>query len=187
MLSCQQSFMPGSTDPIPPPAEFIAHVTRAQRMLHSFILTMVWNAADADDVLQETNLVLWRKAAEFDPSREFVPWAMRCAQLQTLAYLKRRQRSKLVFDDGLLDQLAAESIAEAREIDPRRAAMAACLEKLPVEHRRLLAGRYEPAGSVNSLAAARGTTPKALSELLRRIRHTLLRCIERTLAREARA
>jgi len=38
---------------------------------------MVRNAADADDVLQETNLVLWRKTADFDPAREFMPWAMR--------------------------------------------------------------------------------------------------------------
>ena len=173
-------------EPRPPSAKFVEHVTRSQRVLHSFILTMVWNVTDADDVLQETNLVLWRKAAEFDPAREFMPWAMRCAQLQALACLKRRQRSKLVFDDALLDQLAAESIAEAKETDARRAAMTACLEKLPADHRRLLAGRYEPDGSVNDLAAARGTTPKALSELLRRIRHTLLLCIERTLAREAR-
>lgn len=178
--------MPGPTDPFPPAAEFIAHVTRAQRVLHSFILTMVWNVADADDVLQETNLVLWRKAAEFDPTREFLPWAMQCAQFQALAHLKRRQRSRLAFDDALLDQIAAEAITETAETDARRAALAACLEKLPAEHRALLAGRYEPAGSVNALAAARGTTPKALSELLRRIRHALLLCIERTLAREAR-
>lgn len=179
--------MPAPDAPVPPSAEFIAHVTRAQRMLHSFILSMVWNVADADDVLQETNLVLWRKAAEFDPTREFLPWAMRCAQFQALAHLKRRHRSKLVFDDALLDQLAAEAIAEAAEAEQRRAALASCLEKLPADHRRLIAGRYEPAGSVNALAAARSTTPKALSELLRRIRQALLLCIERTLARQARA
>ena len=39
-------------------AEFMFHVTRSQRQLHAFLLTMVWNPADADDVLQETNLVL---------------------------------------------------------------------------------------------------------------------------------
>jgi RNA polymerase sigma-70 factor (ECF subfamily) len=173
--------------PSPPSADFIAHVTRSQRVLHSFILSLVWSASDADDVLQETNLVLWRKAAEFDPAREFLPWAMRFAQFQALAYLKRRQRSKLAFDDALLDQLATEAIAETAETDARRAALSSCLEKLPADHRRLLAGRYEPAGSVNALAAARGTTPKALSELLRRIRQALLLCIERTLARDARA
>jgi RNA polymerase sigma-70 factor, ECF subfamily len=51
----------------------------------------------------------------------------------------------------------------------------------------LIARRYQPGGSVNALSGERGTTPKALSEMLRRIRHSLLLCIERTLAQEAGA
>lgn len=41
--------MPDPSQPVPPSAEFIGHVTR---VLHAFILSMVRNAADADDVLQ---------------------------------------------------------------------------------------------------------------------------------------
>ena len=84
-------------------AEFVTQITRAQRQLHAFILSMVWNPAEADDVLQETNLVLWEKSGEFDGSRPFLPWAMRFAQLQAMAWLKRRQRQqdRLVFDDEL--------------------------------------------------------------------------------------
>lgn len=169
----------------PPSADFIAAVTRSQRVLHSFILTLVWTAADADDVLQETNLVLWRKAAEFDATRDFLPWAMRCAQFQAMAHLKKCQRSKLSFDDALLGQIADEAIAAPEETDLRRLALSSCLEKLPPEQRRILAERYEPGGCVNTLAAARATSPKALSEQLRRIRKTLQLCIERSLAREA--
>lgn len=173
--------------PAPPSAEFIAHITRAQRHLHAFILSMVWNPADADEVLQETNLVLWRKAAEFDPTREFMPWAVRCAQLQTMAWLKKSKRSRLVFDDELLHVIAEEAAGETEAFDARRGALAECLQKLPEEQRLLVAQRYEPDGCVNAMAVARGTTPKALSEMLRRIRRALLSCVENTLAREARA
>jgi RNA polymerase sigma-70 factor (ECF subfamily) len=170
---------------IPPSAEFIASVTRAQRTLHAFIVSMVRYAADADDVLQETNLVLWQKAAEFDPAREFLPWAMRVAQLQSMAYLKKKQR--VVFNEELLALVADEAVAEAADADTRRVALAGCLQKLPEYQRALIAQRYEPGGSVNVMSGARGTTPKALSEMLRRIRHSLLLCIERTLAQEAGA
>ena len=37
----------------------------------------------------------------------------------------------------------------------------------------------EPDGSVNAIAQAGGTTPKAISDRLRRIRHALLQCIQR--------
>ena len=50
-------------------AEFVTQVTRCQRQLHAFILSMVWNQAEADDVLLESNLVRWEKAAEFDAGR----------------------------------------------------------------------------------------------------------------------
>ena len=54
-------------------AEFVTQITRVQRQLHAFILSVVWDMAEADDVLQETNLVLWQKADEFDRSRDFLP------------------------------------------------------------------------------------------------------------------
>ena len=177
--------MSDSSQPVPPSAEFIAQVTRAQRTLHAFILSMVRNAADADDVLLETNIVLWRKAGEFDAAREFMPWAMRVAQLQSLAHLKKRQRARVAFDEELLALVAEEAIAEVADADARRVALAGCLQKLDAEQRALVAQRYEPGGSVNEMAEERGTTPKGLSEMLRRIRHALLLCIERTMAQEA--
>lgn len=162
-----------------PSAEFVSQITRCQRHLHAFILTLIWNPADADDVLQEANLVLWQKAAEFDPARPFLPWAMRICQLQAMAWLKTRARAKQRLDGALLDTIAAEAMAEADELEPRRRALSDCLQRLPEDHRDLIARRYQPEGSVNDLAAERGSTPNAVSEQLRRIRAALLTCVER--------
>ncbi len=170
-----------------PSAQFIAEVTRAQRALYAFLVSLLRNPTDADDVLQETNIILWQKAGDFDPSRDFMPWAFRIAQFQAMAHLKRKQRSRMTFDDDLLGQIADEAVAEAAELEPRRAALAECLGRLAPDQRQLVARRYEPGGSVNDMARERGTTPKALSEMLRRIRRALMRCIERRLAQEARA
>ena len=108
------------------PAEFAGQMTQCQRKLHAFIISMVWNPADADDLLQETNLVLWQKADDFDPTRPFLPWAMRFAQLQVMAWLKHRQRQRVVFDDDLVRLLATEAAVEPL-FDPRRTALAACM------------------------------------------------------------
>jgi RNA polymerase sigma-70 factor (ECF subfamily) len=166
------------------PAEFAVQMTQCQRRLHAFIISMVWNSADADDLLQQTNLVLWEKAAEFDPARPFLPWAMRFAQLQVMAWLKTRQRQRLVFDDELVRAFAVDVAAEPA-FDARRTALAACLQKLKQPQRDLVMRRYEPNGSVNAMAAAVGITPKAVSDRLRRIRQTLLDCVSKSLAAEA--
>jgi hypothetical protein len=44
--------------PEPPSVDFLSCVSRAQRSLYAFILTLVRQPADAEDVLQETNVVL---------------------------------------------------------------------------------------------------------------------------------
>ena len=167
-------------------AEFVTQITRAQRQLHAFILSMVWNPAEADDVLQETNLVLWEKADDFDAARPFLPWAMRFAQLQAMAWLKRnRRQQQVVFDDDLAKLLAEEAAGDPPVFEARRRALAECLQKIAVEQRELIARRYEPDASVNAMAEAGGTTPKAVSDKLRRIRRALLDCIQSTLAKEA--
>lgn len=163
---------------------FVANLTKSQRQLHAYIFSLVWNPSDADDILQETNLVLLQKADEFDTSRDFLPWAFGFARFQSLAALKRRQRLRLVFDDVLARTLADEA-AGPRVVDARRMALATCLEKLPRTHRELLVRRYEPQASVADMAAAIRLTPKALSDRLRRIRQALLDCITKTLAEEA--
>jgi len=168
------------------PAEFAVQITKYQRQLHAFILSMVWNPAEADDVLQETNLVLWQKAVDFDATRPFLPWAMRFAQLQSLAWLKSRQRQRVVFDSDLVRMLATEAAAEPL-FDPRRIALASCLEKLMQPQRDLVLKRYEPQGSVNAMAATLQITPKAVSDRLRRIRQTLLDCVSQAVAREGLA
>jgi RNA polymerase sigma-70 factor (ECF subfamily) len=167
-----------------PSAEFVAQVTRAQRSLYGFITTLLWRPADVEDVLQETNLVLWRKAAEFDTSREFMPWALRIAQFQAMAHLKK-QRKRPLYDTDLLDRIAAEAVMESASTGIRRQALAHCLQKLSDKHRQLVSTRYEPGASVKAMAAATGKQPKAVSETLRRIRRTLLDCIERRLATDA--
>ena len=166
-------------------AQFVAEITRAQRQLYAFILSMVWNPPDADDVLQETNLVLWEKAGEFDDSRPFLPWAMRFAQFQAMAWLKSHRRQRMVFDDDLTRLLAIEAAADEPAFEARHHALADCLQKLRPEQRALVARRYEPDASVSALAESIGTTPKALSDKLRRIRRALSECIQTTLAKEA--
>lgn len=177
--------MSGATTPPTPSLRYLEQVTQSQRTLYGVLWSLLRDAHDVDDVLQETNAVLWQKAHEFDESREFLPWALKIAQLQVLAFRRRRQRSRLMFDDQLLAALVDQSIQDAEQVEPRRRALGECLKKLADEHRRLITRRYEPGGSVNELAAEQGKAPKSVSEMLRRIRSSLMVCIERTLAREA--
>lgn len=170
--------------PLDPQENLVALITRHQGALHAYILGLFPNAAKADDVLQETNLVLWRKAAEYDPSRPFMPWACSIAWFQVKAALRDAARDRHIFDGDLLELLASEDDGDVEATTALDHALRDCLDQLPEEKRELILHRYQPESSVNEMAASRNLSPSALSVQLHRIRQLLEACVEGKLSRE---
>jgi RNA polymerase sigma-70 factor (ECF subfamily) len=168
-----------------PQAAFVEHLTGCQRRLFAYIFSLVPRAADADDILQETNVLLWKEADKFQPGTDFGSWACQVAYFQVLSYRKRVGRSREYFDDELIRQLSREGEQRWGVFESRQAALRKCVSKLRPEHQALLAERYRAGDPVKKVAARLHRSPAAVSEALRRIRKSLLRCIERRLAAEA--
>lgn len=157
-------------------------VTGAQRALHAFILKLVLPLPDADDILQETNVVLWSKQDEFTQGTDFLAWAFRIARYQVMAYRKRRSLDRLVFGDQLLDRLA--NLAEKRRdtLDEKREMLMLCIERLNDLQRQLLGEHYGQRLSGREIAEKTGRKVDAVFQSLHRARQSLLHCIEQGLA-----
>ena len=166
--------------------ELVGWLTRSQGWLYGYVLTLLPNREAARDVLQQVNLVIWRKADTFDPSRSFLGWAASIAHFQVQAYLRDRRRDRHRFDETLLNSLAREAEAVPEE-DPsdREVALRRCLDKLPAKDRELVLARYRPDASVQALAEQFQKTANAISRSLYRIRGLLGTCIERASGRPA--
>ena len=159
--------------------EFSQLLTQSQRRLYAFILTLIPNRAEAEDILQETNLVLCRKAGEYDPDKHFLAWAFKIARYQTLAHFKARSRSPLVFQEDLMEKLSED--AESMEgFGSLQRALAQCMEKLTKRNRELIRIRYEKGLSLEEAAKELGKPKGTVSMALYRLRTALWRCIERT-------
>ncbi len=165
-------------------SEFMQSLTGAQSRLYAYICSLIGGAAGARDVLQETNVVLWDKAHEYDPGRPFLPWAYRIAYLQVLAYRKRCARSRLIFDEHLVNEVAREFLRRDDDHDRRLDALNHCMDKLTRPRRELLDRRYQRGETVDQIAARLRKTPNVVSASLYRIRKALLECIEARLATE---
>ena len=166
--------------------EFVRLLTEAQGPVYGYILTLIPDRSRARDLLQETNITLWKKAATFEEGTNFNAWACKVAYFHVLAFRRKMAREKLVFDDDILDYLA-ERNDERLEEDAalaRNRALQRCLQKLPEHHRKLVEARYQPGASVQGIAAEQGRTVGSISQTLYRIRHNLMACIEKTLAAE---
>jgi RNA polymerase sigma-70 factor (ECF subfamily) len=155
-----------------------------QRKVFLFALGLIHNAADAEEVLQETNVVLWRKFDDYEPGTSFESWACRVAYFEALKYRERIARQRRVFGAKLVETLAVEAEEVADEFDDRRDALEGCLTKLRDVDRTLVLRRYQPGATTRGLAETMGRSPQGTRKSLHRIRRTLLECIERTLAAE---
>ncbi len=157
--------------------EFVSLLTRSQPAIYSCILALLPDRVAAQDILQETNLTLWHKREEFEPGTSFVAWAARIAKYHILNYRRRLSRDRLIFDDELFESLSVRLTERAHELSGYAEPLRKCLGQLSQEHRDLLAARYGVGGSVKRVAELRGQGVGAVSQMLYRIRESLLNCV----------
>lgn len=156
---------------------FVRLLTDEQRRLFGYISTLLGNVDDAANVLQQTNMVLWRKASEFIPESDFHAWAAKIAYYQTLAYMRDRKRDRHVFDEALVQQLAARATDSGG--DELVVALRHCLSLLPEDKLNLIRQRYWPGKSIGDIARELRRSESAVKMTLLRVRQTLAKCIER--------
>lgn len=171
--------------PSGPSEAFVLEMVSCQNRLHVYILSLVVDKQQAMDILQQTNLVMLKKAADFQPGTNFGAWACRIAHYEVLAERRRKSRDRMLFDDEVLNLLAEDARGQLKDIDERAVALDECLKQMTSDQRRTLIERYSPNGSVQGMAEAMGRTPNAVSLTLHRLRTALADCIRRRLAANA--
>lgn len=171
-----------------PSFEFVSQLTAHQPDLWAFILSLMPGHPDVADVLQKTNLVLWRKRTKFEAGTNFRAWAMTVARFEVMAHLKSQRRGPcFVFDEEVLEKIAAEGANGLPSSPGRLEALERCLLKLRREERDLIEHRYRRQGKLDEFAERCGRSVSALSVTLFRLRAALRRCISAELEMEGGA
>ena len=159
-------------------------MVRHQRQILSYIYSLVPNRHDAEDLLQETSLVICEKFAEYKPNTNFLAWACQIAFWRVRAARQKFARSKLIFDDDVLQAVGRTAIELSGELNARYAALERCLKQLDSRARDLVRARYEPGGTVDSAAQRTRRTVEAAYKALSRIRKSLMDCVTKHLSAE---
>lgn len=156
---------------------FIQALTEHQTPLRCYIRSSMGGSVDADDVIQKTNVILWKKADLWDPATPFIRWAMKVARFEILAYYRDKGRDRMIFDDELINLMAESSEQGCEEIPDRILALRKCLAKLKPEHQQMIAARYKSADSIAKIAKLHNKTADGIKCLMLRLRKKLNLCI----------
>jgi RNA polymerase sigma-70 factor (ECF subfamily) len=154
---------------------------RYQPRIYGLIRSLVVRRADAEDLLQETASVLWRKFDEFQPGSNFLAWALSVARYQVLYFRQRQKRDVLQFSEKFLDAVGADTVTESARLDDLQELLDQCMDKLPPADRELFEMRYQFEVPPKNMAEQLGRPLSTVYNSINRIRRVLAECVERGL------
>ena len=162
--------------------QFLSLFMANERRIYNFILSLVGNYSDADDLMQETAVVMLSRFDEFESGGNFAAWGMQVARYKILNFRKRKGNKLRSFSSDSFEKILFQSEALIERDDERMRALQDCLLKLNDNDRRLISMRYENETTTKEVAERIGRSVEGLYQSLARIHRLLLQCINRTLA-----
>lgn len=161
--------------------QFAERVVHNQRQVFRYIVSLVPNRADAEELFQQTCLTLWENWEKYDLSLDFVPWACGIAHNHIRNFLRRRQNGQLQLEASVVELLAQRSVELRRCEDDKLTALRDCLSELTERNRIVIEGYYG-GKTIQEIADQRSASANAIYKLLHRIRELLHDCVSMRLA-----
>jgi RNA polymerase sigma-70 factor, ECF subfamily len=156
---------------------FVQNLTQGQEKLFRYIFSLVSHEPDARDILQETNMALYRKSEQYDPKRPFLAWAYGFAYLQVQKHREKSNRSPLLLSEDVIDLIAHDREHLDTHLDDRLDLLDGCLYKLSPRDQQIISSRYVERQSVETIMERFDLTRRTLFRHLDLIRQQLHECV----------
>ena len=158
-------------------ARFIRLYTSTQSKLYSYILAVVHNRSDADELLQETSVILWDKFDSYKDDYSFSAWAIGIAKNKIFEYLRENKKTKKIFSDVVYEQFAKVAEISTDDTLERMDVVKECINKLGSSDHNLMTYKYYNNNSVHQISQLTGRSTNSLYKSFTRIIVQLRRCV----------
>lgn len=163
--------------------EFVYLMSVNQMNIYAYIMAIVGNSNDADDIMQNTSVLMWDRYSEFKKGTDFVAWG------RSIAYYKikefRKQQSRHQFSNEVLEIIHRKSQDHLGDANLYIEKLRHCLAKLPPADFDLVKLRYESGNSVKRISMRVNTTVQAVYIRLSKIHGILSRCIKQSIVQDS--
>ena len=160
--------------------EFVSLVTVNQRRIFTYILALVPNLSDAEDIMQETATFMWENKEKYIPGTDFVAWGVRVAYYRILEYRKKKNKDRMMV-------IMNEQISEIEEVVKKKndnteemlAKLKECQKTLSAPDKQLMHLKYTMELSASDIANRINKSIRSVYLKISRVQLMLLNCIER--------
>ncbi|MDR1738254.1 MAG: sigma-70 family RNA polymerase sigma factor [Candidatus Symbiothrix sp.] len=150
---------------------FAELVSKYKDMIFSVVMKITGNREDAEDLLQEIFIKIYRTMDQFRETSEFSTWIYRIAYTTTISELRKRK----VYFSSIEDNTTALETADDDEQETalKLEYLDAALKKLPPNENFLITLYYLDEQSVDAISEISGLTTANVKVKLHRIRKKL--------------
>jgi RNA polymerase sigma-70 factor (ECF subfamily) len=149
--------------------------------LFGVALRILGERTEAEDVLQEVYVTVWRKAADFDANRASpMTWLIAIARNRAIDRLRASKQSRRMEPIDAADDVAdsGASADSALETTQENAKLHGCLDGLATHERAALRGAYFDGNTYEDLAARMSVPLGTMKSWIRRAMIKLKSCLE---------
>lgn len=165
---------------------FIRLIVAAERRILGYLVTLLGSVQDAEDLMQETSIVMWEKYDEFLATQggapelgRFIAWGNKIAFYKVLNSRRQKRGASRLLSEDVLKLVSDEWVRQEQtsELEVREKLLATCVEELPASRREVLLRYYWRRLPVDQIAAELKRSTDGIYKVLARTRQALHRCI----------
>jgi len=153
----------------------------SQARILSFILSLVPNFDDSEDLLQEVWGIMWRKFDQYEQDTNFTAWGKKIAYYLIMDYRRKKSLKHVIVNDQLFEIISEKATTGVFREDRRMEILSKCLRKLREKERELVKLRYFDNVKPKEISENFNASINSIYKSLSNVHGKLLICMERTL------
>ena len=165
-------------------SDFLKRYNAAQPFLRGWLLAWLRDIHVAEDVLQETSLILWERFGEYRRDASFEAWGLGIARNQALKALRRTKVSARLASPEVLEAVAATYERSASHLEQRRRVLADCVDRLSTKLGKVVHLYFGKSLPVAEIARRTGRSAAGIKVSLFRARQWLADCTRKAIGVE---
>ena len=162
--------------------DFLRLILEHKSRIYGYILRLIPNRSVADDLMQETTLVMWEKFHQFKIGTNFPAWGIQIARIKVLQYRAASAKSPIHFSQEVFNSLASPIEGDDYQEIEKIQALENCLRKLSKRDHKLIQLRYTEKRKIKDIAESLGWPAGMAYKLMAKIHYLLKECIEKRLS-----
>ena len=161
--------------------DFIKLLMANQRHIQAFIISLVPNVNDAEDIYQDTASEMWNKYDSFVVGTDFAAWAITIAKFKVFHFYRKSKNSKLKFDSDICEKIASRVTSRIGSLDDHIDILNKCVRKLANNEKSLLKLRYKDELTLKQISLRISKKPPSIHRIISNIHAKLAICFRRNI------